>query len=175
MISYMRMSNTSPLILTIQRQQRVVHLALHLPCTLRSTRHPQAFIQTHCSDDGIASVGRLFPLGQGCGGDDANPAAKCQEVPQQLETRVGHFLSFRSRMLFFVSSSWVWSSRCLGLAQLGIPLPSRKESSAPEKSGESQIHFSALFCVFVVLHFCCYLLSLFQFFFKTPKKWTRKK
>lgn len=61
------------MVLTVQREHGVKDLALHLSCTLRGTAHPQPLVQTHGCDDGITSVRRLLPLGQGGGGDDADP------------------------------------------------------------------------------------------------------
>lgn len=80
----------SDVVLTVQREHGVKDLALHLSCTLRGAAHPKPLVQTHGSDDGIAGVRRLLPLGQGGGGDDADPTAQSQEITQELETRVGH-------------------------------------------------------------------------------------
>lgn len=80
----------SEAVLTVQREHGVEDLALHLSGTLRGAAHPQPLVQPHSRDDGISCVRRLLPLRQGGGGDDADPAAKCQEVTQELETRVGH-------------------------------------------------------------------------------------
>lgn len=89
-------------VLTVQREHGVEDLALHLSRTLRCTAHPQPFVQTYSSDDGITGVRRLLPLRQSRGGDDADPATQGQEITQQLETWVGHpFLVFST---FF----WTW-------------------------------------------------------------------
>lgn len=70
----------SNMVLTVQREHGVKDLALHLSCTLRGAAHPQPLIKTHGCDDSIACVRRLLPLGQGGGGDDANPTTQCKEI-----------------------------------------------------------------------------------------------
>lgn len=80
----------SNIVLTVQREHGVKDLALHLSCTLWGTAHPKPLVQTHSGDDGIASVRWLLPLGQGGGGNDADPATQCQEIAQQLEPWVSH-------------------------------------------------------------------------------------
>lgn len=70
---------------TVQGEQRVVELALHLPGALGGAGHPEPFIEAHGGDDGVACVGRLLPLRQGCASNDAHPATQGQEVAQELE------------------------------------------------------------------------------------------
>lgn len=79
-----------PVLLTIQGQKRVKHLALNLTGTLRGTRHPQALVEPHGCDDGVPGVRRLLPLWESGGRDDADPSAQRQEIAQNLEPRVGH-------------------------------------------------------------------------------------
>lgn len=75
---------------TFQGEQRVIELALHLTSALGGTGHPESFIEAYGSDDGVARVGGLLPLREGCAGDDAHPATQSQEVAQELKARVGH-------------------------------------------------------------------------------------
>lgn len=75
---------------TFQGEQGVVELALHLTGALGGTGHPEPFVEAHGRDDGVARVGGLLPLREGCAGDDAHPAPQGQEVAQELEARVGH-------------------------------------------------------------------------------------
>lgn len=99
-------------ILTVQWKHGVKDLALHLSSTLRGTAHPQPLVQTHSGDDSISSVGWLLPLGQGGGGDDTDPAAQCQKIPQQLETWVGHAdfvpLVWSDSFLQQLLVKWLW-------------------------------------------------------------------
>lgn len=83
------MSNSN-IVLTVQREHGVKDLALHLPCALRGTAHPQPLVETHGRDDGITSIWWLLPLGQGSGGDDSDPSTQRQKITQQLETWIGH-------------------------------------------------------------------------------------
>ena len=75
---------------TFQGEQRVIKLALHLTGALGGAGHPESFVEAHGGDDGVARVGGLLPLRQGCAGDDAHPATHSQEVAQELKARVGH-------------------------------------------------------------------------------------
>lgn len=73
-----------------QRQDGVVHLALHLPCALHHTVHPQPFPDGLRHHDVHVDEGRHLPHGQPAGQDHPHPAQDAQSQPQNLHRRRSH-------------------------------------------------------------------------------------
>lgn len=76
--------------LTLQLEQRVVHLALDLPRALHGARHPQPLVERLGRHDIVPRVGCHLPLGHGGADDDADPAQESQHEAQELQTPAGH-------------------------------------------------------------------------------------
>lgn len=87
--------------LTVELQDRVVDFTLDLPCALEGARHPQALVHGHRGDDVVPDIGRHLPLRQDGADYQSDYAQERKGESQNLQTRVGHFLSPRSSTTFW--------------------------------------------------------------------------
>ena len=77
--------------LTVELQDRVVHLALDLSGALEGAGHPQPLVHGDGRDDVVPDVRGHLPLRQNGANYQSNQTQEGQGESQNLQTLVGHF------------------------------------------------------------------------------------